>query len=82
MAKLLTFGKPHQANGFNYDLLQAMEHGNFLKKTFHTSRKNFDEYSDVPFSSEKLLCLFPKVKIVKKGAVYFWSDILAVFQKL
>lgn len=215
MIQLSTFGKPHKANGFNYDLLWAMEHGNFFEKTYHrcrlkillseldynnkkvlevgcntgillialaqagidvlgidivkndietakkylkerglpprlaqlgdarkipykdnsfdivllsdllehvsnpkkaarealrvtkpkglilttvpnhlhpvvrypwvkkllTSRKNFDEYPDVPFSSEKLLRLFPQVKIVQKRMVYFWSDILAVFQK-
>ena len=46
-----------------------------------TGRKDVEEHLDVPFTFEKLIKLFPKTKIIKKGYIGFWSEIFGMFQK-
>lgn len=47
-----------------------------------TGRKDVDEHIDLPFSIAKLVNLFPKTKVIKKGYLGFWSEILGIFEKV
>lgn len=52
-----------------------------LVRKILSGRKNVDQYPDIPFNLKKLIALFPRVKVVDKRLIGFFTEIYCRFEK-